>query len=258
MPGCQSAFRRSRYPHRRARVAIIIAIALWPGPAWTEDSEIWLRFDLRQRIDETRRWFGALRYRTDYESGSVSNRVEKYDIRAGMVWQLSDQARVELGGGAFHSSFDTLDDFSEARAWQALTLDWPEVRGVKRYILQHRFMLEQRGLKSDDWSMSLRGRYRLAFTLPLNGYSIEPGAFYVPLAVEAFARLGGNEERVFSDRARYSIGIGHALNENWSLEARYIREERRDIAGVDFELSSDIFELRLRSATRIVDMLKAR
>ena len=80
----------------------------------------------------------------------------------------------------------------------------------------------------------------------------------MPMSVEAFAKLGGSEDRVFSDQARYTIGIGRALNRNWTLEARYIREERRDIAGVDFETSSNILELRLRSAARIVDILKAR
>ena len=151
-----------------------------------------------------------------------------------------------------------MDDLFEARAWQALTLDWPEIRTDKRYVFHHRFMLEQRGFKADSWSLSLRGRYRLAFTWPINRYSVDSGAFYMPLSVEAFAKLGGNEDRVFSDQARYTIGIGHVLNNNWTIEARYIREDRRDVAGVDFERSSNILELRLRSAARIVDVLKAR
>ena len=175
-----------------------------------------------------------------------------------MVWQLGDRTRIEVGGGAFYSPSEIAVDLFEARAWQALTLDWPEVRAVKRYVLHHRFMLEQRGLKSDNWTLSMRGRYRLAFTWPLNRYSVEAGAFYLPLSVEAFAKLGGNEDRVFSDQARYTIGIGRALNKNWTIEVRYIREEQRDIAGMDFEASSGIFELRLRSAARIGDILKAR
>ena len=239
-------------------MAIVTAIALWPAAGWADDSEIWLRYDLKQRIDENRRWFGSLRYRTDYASGSVRTEFDKYDVRAGMVWQLGDRSRVEVGGGAYYSSFDALDDVFEVRAWQALTLDWPEINVVKRYVVHHRFMFEQRGLNSDDWSLSLRGRYRLAFTLPLNTYSVEPGAFYLPMSVEAFAKLGGGEERVFSNRMRYTVGLGYALNDSWAIEARYMHEERRDIAGIDFEASSDIFELRLRSATRITDILKAR
>ncbi len=243
---------------RRARLALVTAIVLCPAVSWADDSEIWLRYDLRQRIDENRRWFGALRYRTDFTSGSVSTQFDKFDVRAGMVWQLGDRSRFEVGGGAFYSSFDVVDDLFEARAWQALTLDWPEVRAVKRYVLHHRFMLEQRGLKSDDWSLSLRGRYRLAFAWPLNRYSVEEGAYYVPFSVEAFAKLGGGEDRVFSKQARYTIGLGRAMNKNWILEGRYIREDRRDVAGVDFEASADILELRVRSAARIVDILKAR
>ena len=77
-------------------------------------------------------------------------------------------------------------------------------------------------------------------------------------ASQAFAKLGGNEDRVFSDQMRYTVGLGRALNDKWTLEIRYIREERRDIAGVDFEASSNVFELRLRSAARIADILKAR
>ena len=243
---------------RQALGAIVTAIAVCPAVSSADDSEIWLRYDLNQRIDESRRWFGSARYRTDYASGSVSTRFDKYDVRAGMVWQLSDWSRLEVGGGAFYSSFDTLNDLFEARAWQAVTLDWPEVRAVKRYVVHHRFMLEQRGLKSDNWSFALRGRYRLSFTWPLNGYSVEAGTFYMPMSLEAFAKLGGNEDRVFSDQMRYTVGLGRALNDKWTLEIRYIREERRDIAGVDFEASSNVFELRLRSAARIADILKAR
>ena len=239
-------------------LSAVCAIAFFAAVARADDSELWLRYDLNQRIDESRRWFGIMRYRTDYESGSISTQFDKFDVRAGMIWQLSDRSRLEVGGGAFYSSFDNLDDVFEARAWQALTLDWPEVRAVKRYVFHHRFMLEQRGLNSDDWSLSLRGRYRLAFTWPLNGYSVEPGTFYLPISVEAFANLGGDEDRVFSNRARYTVGLGRALNENWTIEVRYIHEQRRDIAGVDFDASSDVVELRLRSASRIVDMLKAR
>ena len=80
----------------------------------------------------------------------------------------------------------------------------------------------------------------------------------MPLSVEAFAKLGGNEDRVFSNRARYTVGLGRALNENFTVELRYLREERRDLAGTDFEASSNIIELRLRSAARIVDIVKAR
>ena len=60
----------------------------------------------------------------------------------------------------------------------------------------HRFRLEERYRKTEDWDFALRFRYRLAFSIALNRYTVEPGAFYVPLKAELFVPLGDDIEEL--------------------------------------------------------------
>ncbi len=74
-----------------------------------------------------------------------------------------------------------ISDIFEVRLWQAATFDWPDVtEGLRRYVVHHRFMLEERFKNVDDYDIKLRGRYRLSFSYPINRYTVQVGAFYLP------------------------------------------------------------------------------
>jgi hypothetical protein len=53
-------------------------------------------------------------------------------------------------------------------------------------------MLEERFQQSDDRDTSLRGRYRLSFTIPINRYTVQPGALYMPVADRYLATFSGS------------------------------------------------------------------
>lgn len=119
-------------------------------------------------------------------------------------------------------------------------------------------MLEERFQHSDDWETSLRGRYRLSFTIPINRYTVEPGTLYMPLEGELFWDITGDRAELFSNRHKVSAGLGFQFNKDWAVEARYLWQESRGTINEEFSLDDDIIELRIKSTIRIVDYLKSR
>ncbi len=172
---------------------------------------------------------------------------------------VSKRFRIEGGVGLYYTYRADLLDTFETRLWQAATVDWPDSPGVaRRFVFQHRFRLEERFRRTEDWSFALRFRYRLAFSIPLNRYTVEPGAFYIPLKAEFFVPLGDDIEELFAKQARYSAGLGYVFDKSWTIELRYARLRMRDTIDADLQTTDHFIELRVKSSFRIVDLLKGR
>ena len=77
----------------------------------------------------------------------------------------------------------------------------------------------------------------------------------MPLMGEAFANLGGDSPDYFAERLRLSIGLGHVLSDNWTLEFRYTAQKSRDTVVGRFQTTDHILDLRIRTAVRLRDML---
>ena len=53
--------------------------------------------------------------------------------------------------GFYYTWRQGLDNIFEARLWQAATVDWPDVTGgLRRYVIHHRFMREERFRDNSD------------------------------------------------------------------------------------------------------------
>ena len=117
--------------------------------------------------------------------------------------------------------------------------------------------MEQRFKDVNGWALDLRGRYRLAFSWPLNRYTVEVGAFYIPVAAEFYSELGSSED-FLGERARYTGGLGYVLDKTWALELRYSLQEIRDNRNANFEVSEQFIELRVKTSFLVRDLLKSR
>jgi hypothetical protein len=129
---------------------------------------------------------------------------------------------------------------------------------VRRFVLHHRFRLEERFRKTADWDFALRFRYRLAFSIPLNRYTVEPGAFYLPLKAELFVPLGDDIEELFANQARYTAGLGYVFGKSWRAELQYTGYRLRDTIDANVRTTEHFIELRVKSSFRIVDLIKGR
>ena len=242
-------------------VAAIALLAADCGHAQTDpdDQEIGrLRYDYQRGIGERMRVFSTVSYEQQLEPDDVLGDRKKSILKGGVSYNSKEWLRLEAGVGTYYSWRDDVDDLFEVRLWQAATFDWPEVRALARWVVHHRFMLEERFQHSDDWDTSFRGRYRLSFTIPINRYTIEPGAFYMPLDGELFWDITGDRGELFANRYKVSAGLGLQFSKGWAVEARYMWQESRDTVTEKFSVGDDIIELRIKSTLRIVDYLKSR
>jgi len=121
-----------------------------------------------------------------------------------------------------------------------------------------RLRLEERVTELDGWVFAMRLRYRLDTKIPLNTYTLEPGAFYVPLAIEFFADLVDEAPEFFAKRTRTTVGLGYVINKNWTLDLRYHRQRSRATIEGEFKTSTNVIDFSVKSSFRIRDLVKGR
>jgi hypothetical protein len=219
-----------------------------------------LRYDYQQHISDRLRGFTVASYEQLLDNDSSPGYPDNVTARGGLSYDLRSWLRLEGGMGTYYSWRDVASDLFEARLWQAVTVDWPEIRGRARWLVHHRFMLEERFQFADQNQTSVRGRYRLSFTVPINRYTVEPGAFYMPVEGELFWDIGdtGSDAELFANEASVEVGLGYQFNNVLAVEVRYRWEESRDTMHGDITRDDNLLELRIKSTTRIVDFLKSR
>jgi hypothetical protein len=98
----------------------------------------------------------------------------------------------------------------------------------------------------------------LSFTVPINRYTVQPGALYMPVEGELFWNPGDGSAELFANRATVTAGLGYQFNKGWAVEVRYVWQESRRAINTDFSRDDNIIELRVKSTTRILDYLKSR
>lgn len=243
-------------------IAVAQAFGIAPGVAAadSDETQFWLRYEYQQRVKDNMRAFGNLRYEELLDSDQRFGYWRRLAATGGVSYDLTKRTRFEGGLGLYQTWNPDVSDTFEARAWQAMTFDWPEVITARaRWVVHHRFMLEERFQHTDDWDPSLRGRYRIAFAVPFNRHSIEPGAIFLPMSAEFFSDSVNGDQDPFSNKARLSFGLGYMLNKIWTVELRYAWQEQRDTTdGDNFEVDGHIIDLRLKTTVHIRDYLKSR
>lgn len=238
---------------------VLLAAEPCGAQADPEDNEIGrLRYDYQRGIGDRMRAFSTASYEQRLESEDPLSDRKKAVLKGGVSYNSKDWLRLEAGLGTWYSWRENTDDLFEVRLWQAATFDWPEVRALARWVVHHRFMLEERFQHADDWETSFRGRYRLSFTIPVNRYTVEPGALYMPIEGELFWDIDDNDTELFANRERVTAGLGYQFNKDWAAEVRYVWQDSRPTTTDAFSSDDDIIELRIKSTIRVLDYLKVR
>ena len=241
---------------------ILLIVGAVPAIAQDSDStnnQASVGYEYRRRVAEHLRGFGDIKYQEVRDPDRLFGAQNQLSTTGGVSYDLSKRLRLEGGLGLYYNYSPDVTDTFETRFWQSATLDWPDSPGVvRRYVLSHRFRLEERFKNISDWSFALRFRYRLSFSIAINRYTIEPGAFFVPLKVEFYAPLGDDVDQFYAQRARYTVGLGYVMDKNWTVELRYAQQQSRATVGTDLETTDHFLEFRLKSSFRIADLLKGR
>jgi hypothetical protein len=246
------------------RIGLVTALlfsAVPASPQETHESDVqgWIQYEYRRGISDKLRGSWDLGYRELLSTEDVLGEWSRLHTRFIFSYIHRKWVTFDGGIGGYYTFSDSLSDLFELRTWQSAVLFWPTTSlAGRQFDLRHRFRLEQRWTWQQETSendFGFRLRYRLATFFPINRPEIETRAWYVPLMGEAFADLGGDSPDYFAERLRLSIGLGHVLSDNWTLEFRYTAQKSRDTVVGRFQTTDHILDLRIRTAVRLRDML---
>ena len=222
-------------------------------------TQLWLAFQHHHKVGEKTRVSGKLGYKELMSPDLFFGEWTKFYVNGDGSYDLGKHFRVDGGVGLYYTYQPEDDDTLEFRLWQGGTAFWPDTSGLaRRLVFTHRLRLEERFTDSDGWDFAMRLRYRLDTKIPINKYTLEPGAFYLPLAAELFADLSGEAAEFFGDRSRLSVGLGYVLNKNWTLDLRFQRQRSRSTSEEDFTRSGNVIDFMVKSSIGIRDLVKGR
>jgi len=163
----------------------------------------WMMYIGNNPISEKYSIWNEIQYRDRRVLGDFTQLI----VRTGLNYSLSNEAQVLLGY-AYIFADPTESSYHEHRLFQ---------QGIHRHAIsslgiQHRVRLEERFVEEKD--MSVRFRYFLGATYPLNMHAMNTGAIYTSAFNEIFVNMA---DAAF-DRNRIYGAIGY----QWSP---YIRTE---------------------------------
>ena len=232
-------------------------------PAFGQGDEIptqlWLSFQHQHKVGEKTSVFGTLGYEELMSTERFFGEWTKLYVNGGGSYDLGKRFRVAGGVGLYYTYQPAIADIFEFRLWQEGTAFWPDSPGaVRRLVFVHRLRLEERVTEAERWAFAMRLRYRLDTKIPLNKYTLEPKAFYLPLAAEFFADLIDEAPELFGNRSRLSVGLGYVINQNWTLDFRYHWQRSRSTINEDFKTSGNVIDFTVKSSFRIRDLVKGR
>ena len=225
------------------------------------DAQAWVQYEYQFKLGEKWRGSWDLGYRELMSTEDVLGEWSRLHTRGTFSYVYSNWVAFDCGIGGYYTFSEDLSDLFELRTWQGAIVFWPKGRvGARVLYIRHRLRLEQRWTDprdSGETDFGLRSRYRLAAFIPLNRPTIGEKAWYVPLMGEAFGDLGGDAPDYFAERLRLTVGLGYVLSSNWTLEFRYTAQKARDTVLNRFTTTDHIFDLRIRTAVPLRDLVRS-
>jgi hypothetical protein len=256
----QSAVTGPRRPIRTLlTLALLLGVAI---PAIGQDDDLplqlWLAFQHHHKVGERFRVSGKLGYKELTSPDRYFGEWNKSYINGDGSYDLGEHFRIDGGVGLYYTYQPEDEDTFEFRLWQGATAFWPDIPGVRRLVFTHRLRLEERFTDIGGGEFAMRLRYRLDTKIPINKHTVEPGAFYLPLAAEFFADLTGEVTEFFGDESRLSVGLGYVMSKNWTFDLRFQQQRSRSTGEEDFTRSGNVIDFMVKSSFGIRDLIKGR
>lgn len=214
------------------------------------NSQMWLDFNGKYRLDDNRSVSGFIGYR------SISPRifdkfmvVPRYDIIHTKSPKFMKREKplissFHLGTGLYYTNNIYEADNFEFRLMQGLKFFLPSLKAIP---LQSYIRLEERFQKTFDgsyWNASFRFRYKFSTVLEWKKrlFSFNKG-MYIPLSVEFFFNLKQADR--YNDVIRISPGLGYKFNDEWKAEF-YVSYHYSNNTSEDDDSTNDfVFRLRI-------------
>ncbi len=126
----------------------------------------------------------------------------------------------------------------------------PERIPLPRIWLASLFRLEYRNLNyfgDLESRHQFRFRGRLELKMPLNHKKLSTDrTLYLKTDAEFYVKLDDNIPERFASKSRFRFGLGYRFSHKWRAELLYIKDLVRDTMDQEFNVDSNIFNLRVK------------
>jgi len=126
----------------------------------------------------------------------------------------------------------------------------PERIPLPRIWLASLFRLEYRNLNyfgDLESTHQFRFRGRLELKMPLNHKKLSTDrTLYLKSDAEFFVKLDDDIPERFASKSRFRFGLGYRFSHKWRAELLYIKDLSRDLLGEEFDVDSNILNLRVK------------
>jgi uncharacterized protein DUF2490 len=197
------------------RIALSVLLFVLSFSAFSQQSDLGSWSVINTRLDLTTKWsvFNELQLR----SQSFYHNFYYYEIKGGVSYSIDKNFSVLVGGGKYMTYSDSGNfkdpvTSNEWRTWEQITMK----HHLERIKFEHRYRIEQRWFKNNDYRN--RFRYRLSAAVPLNSKTFEPKTFYVSLFNEVF--FSDNEP--YFERNRFFAGAGYQVSKHFTVQPGWV------------------------------------
>ncbi len=174
-----------------------------------------------------------------FRNWDILGDLEQLLIRGGLTWRpKSNDVMFTLGYASITTGVYGPSDATshEHRSYQEALL--PQQIG-KRFYLRHRFRYEQRWVENQDFRT--RFRYALFLNVPVNGTSLDKGAWYLSFYNEIFLNgerdIGDGRTVEVFDRNRFYAAIGHSVADRVKIQFGYMHQYTDSVSKGQLQLS---------------------
>ncbi|WP_185955240.1 DUF2490 domain-containing protein [Solitalea koreensis] len=205
--------------------------------AFAQQNQVWTDGSLQYKF--TPKWILT----TDLSSRLTVNGLKQdtYMLGSSIGYKITPQLTAIADVAWFYTDEPGERNTNEIRVYNGIRYGFPI---LKRVLLSQFLRLEQRYLSGLQSKNSVRLRFQLGATIPVNHPIMAPNTAYFNLSAEAFDNLTGSSSDIIVNRYRLTSGFGYILPQKIKTEVSYNVQPFRTSANPHFGLGEEFLRLR--------------
>ncbi len=210
-----------------------------PEKKYTRQSGLWLGMYTKYRIGEKLFYYGE--YHMRRRDHLIENMAQIY-LRFGLSYLVNE--KFEVTGGIVtpfywapedqYSDEEQIDKVvNQFRFWQQFLF----IQSMGRVKIYHQIRTEQRWkrdyLVNSPFELTHRMRYKISTYIPLNKPKLQDKTVFFSGYNELFIQAGKPVLYNYFEDNRLFLGLGYVINENFQLQAGYMKSIQQKERGFD-------------------------
>jgi len=230
-----------------SRILILFFFSVFFLPTFSQEddkkivtNQVWLDYYMYFYFKPKWEYYGDAGYRFLPKSFQW----QTVHIRPSIRYLVNSTWEIHGGIGLFQTFNKNASNSFEIRPWQGVRAKWPSFDPV---YFSHYFRLEERFFIPQGSPMEYNFRFRYRLGVKIYVYrSPNGGNIFIPGYAEAFVNFGKQIEEVFSNRARFAVGLGYKTAKEWTFEFHFVGQNAKTGRDEQFETADRLFQFKIR------------